>query len=374
MKKNACLCIGFILLLGLLAPAAAQEEKTEAKLVTITNDKKPSPATGEATRLVLIEDYAVGDSEKEEEMIAQLTFFAVDEDEILYVLDIKGHCVKVFDSSGTYVRTIGSQGQGPGELNMPAGIQITPENELMIEDIMNRRLSYFTLTGEFIKTVSVADKTSLINLFLDKEGSAVGRELVLDDGKMFWEIRKYDRELKPLFTLDKVEFQNPLQGKKLNPFSFTVVVQYDEAGDIYFGKADDYTIQVYNPDGALTKNIQKKYDKVKLTQEDKDRMLAEIPDMGVGINIKEMFEFPDAFPPYESFTLTEEGRIVVKTYEKGPVEGEYFLDVFNRDGKYIARIPSAANPRLWKNGKLYSIENTEEDYKVIKRYSASWEN
>ncbi len=373
MKKIACFCIGIILVLGLLTPAAAQKKEAEAKIVTIANDKKPSPAKGEATRLVLTEDYAVGDSEKEEEMIAQLTFFAVDEDDNLYALDIKGHGIKVFDSSGTYVRTIGSQGQGPGELNMPAGIQITPENELMIEDVMNRRLSYFTLSGEFIKTVSVADKTSLINLFLDKDGSAVGRELVLDEEKMFWEIRKYNRELKPLFTLDKVEFQNPMQGKKLNPFSFTMVVQFDEAGGIYFGKADDYTIQVYNPDGTLTKSIRKKYDKVKLTQEDQDRMLAEIPDMAVGINIKEMFEFPDAFPPYESFTLTEEGRIVVKTYEKGPVEGESILDVFDRDGKYIARFATTANPRLWKNGKLYSIEDTNEGFKVIKRYSVSWQ-
>jgi len=373
MKKTVSFCIGFFLLLGLLAPAAAQEEKTETEVISISNPKKPTAPKGAAIRLTLKEDYAVGDSEKEEEMIAQLTFFAVDDADNLYALDIKGHCVKVFDPSGTYIRTIGSQGQGPGELNMPAGIQITPDNELMIEDVMNRRLSYFTLSGEFIKTVSVADKTSLINLFLDKEGSAVGRELVLDEGKMFWEIRKYDQDLEPLFTIDKVEFQNPLQGKKLDPFSFIVVVQYDAAGSIYFGKADDYIIQVYNPDGTLTKRIQKKYDKVKITQEDKDKMLEEIPDMGVGINIKEMFEFPDAYPPYESFTLTEQGWIVVKTYGKGPGEGEFFLDIFDQDGKYIASFPSPANPRLWKKDKLYSIEDTDEGFKVIKRYTVSWE-
>jgi len=373
MKKTVSFCIGFLMLLGLLAPAAAQEVKTEIEVISISNPKKPTAPKGAAIRLNLKEDYAVGDSEKEEEMIAQLTFFAVDDADNLYALDMKGHCVKVFDPTGAYVRTIGSQGQGPGELNMPAGIQITPDNELMIEDVMNRRLSYFTLSGEFIKTISVADKTSLINLFLDKEGSAVGRELVVGEGKMFWEIRKYDQDLKPLFTIDKVEFQNPLQGKKLDPFSFTMIVQYDAAGSIYFGKADDYIIQVYNPDGTLTKRIQKKYDKVKITQEDQDKMLEEIPDMGVGINIKAMFEFPDAYPPYESFTLTEQGWIVVKTYAKGPGEGEFFLDIFDQDGKYIAGFPSPANPRLWKKDKLYSIEDTDEGFKVIKRYTVSWE-
>lgn len=374
MKKSFSLCLGFLLLTVAAFPSAGQEQTTKVDVVTIANPKAPAPSKDGAVRLVLQEDYAVGDSSKEEEMIAQLTYFAVDERENLYALDMKGHCVKVFDASGTYVRTIGSQGQGPGELNLPAGIQITPDNELMIEDVMNRRLSYFKLSGEFVKAVSVADKTSLINLFLDKEGGAVGRELVLDEGKMFWEIRRYDRDLKPLSTIDKVEFQNPLQGKKMNPFSFIVIVQFDADGGIYYGKAVDYEIQVYNPEGQLTKRIQKRYDKTKLTPEDKDKMLEEIPDMGLGINVRDMLEFPDAYPPYESFTLTEQGWLVVKTYDKGPVEGEYFLDVFDRDGKYIARFPSSANPRLWKNGRLYSIEDTDDGFKVIKRYTVSWEN
>jgi len=45
----------------------------------------------------------------------------------------------------------------------------------------------------------------------------------------------------------------------------------------------------------------------------------------------------------------------------------------SQEGRYIAQIPTKVNPRLWKNGKIYSIEDTEEGFKVIKRYGYSWQ-
>ncbi|OGD13753.1 MAG: hypothetical protein A2V76_02490, partial [Candidatus Aminicenantes bacterium RBG_16_63_14] len=46
----------------------------------------------------------------------------------------------------------------------------------------------------------------------------------------------------------------------------------------------------------------------------------------------------------------------------------YLHDVFDRDGRYIARVPLKRIPTLFRNGKLYSLEESEEGYPVIKRY------
>ena len=49
-------------------------------------------------------------------------------------------------------------------------------------------------------------------------------------------------------------------------------------------------------------------------------------------------------------------------------------DVFDPEGRYIARVPLPAKTLLllWKNSKLYAVEDDEEGYPFIKRYGARW--
>jgi len=70
--------------------------------------------------------------------------------------------------------------------------------------------------------------------------------------------------------------------------------------------------------------------------------------------------------------IDDAGRIFVQTYEKTIDESGYYYDVFNSEGKYIAKIPLKTQPRVWKRGKLYTIEEEEEGYQVVKRYKVNW--
>ncbi|TET74860.1 MAG: hypothetical protein E3J43_09190 [Candidatus Heimdallarchaeota archaeon] len=53
-------------------------------------------------------------------------------------------------------------------------------------------------------------------------------------------------------------------------------------------------------------------------------------------------------------------------------EGSYYYDVFDSEGKYIAKVPLKVRPRDWKNNKLYTIEEDEEGYQYVKRYKVIW--
>ncbi len=370
MKKILYLIFFLLLVFAFSLQAEAQKIKTVNGVQVIINPKKPHPPKGSLSRLRLQEDFTIGASDNPDESFSEVNAFTVDDDGHIFVVDFKEAVVRVFDNQGKFKQKFAQKGQGPGELNMPSGILITPENELMIEDTMNRRLAFFSLNGKFLRNVSLADKTSLVNLSFDSKGNMVGRELVLEGSKMFWEVRKYDQDLKPLFTLDEIEFKNPLQGK-MNIFEFLFFAQINKDDTIYYGRPEEYKIKIYNPQGKLIKIIQKEYDPVKITDKDKEEILKRIPD--VGFNFKDRIEFPKYFPAYQYFTLDEEGRLFVRTFEKGKAEGEYFFDVFDSEGKYIARFVHKADPRAWKNHKLYSIEESEEGYKIIKRYSVFWE-
>ena len=54
------------------------------------------------------------------------------------------------------------------------------------------------------------------------------------------------------------------------------------------------------------------------------------------------------------------------------MKGEYYIDVFDPDGKYIAKISLKSRPYVIKKSKLYTIEEDEEGYQLVKRYRISW--
>jgi len=372
MKKALSIGLGLLLIFCLFGQIQAQKVKTVDGVQVVENPEKPKLSTGIPTKLILNEDFKIGDSEVEEEMIAQVTFFVVDENGTIYALDWKANNIKVFDKNGKFVRTIGKQGQGPGEINFPSGLLITPENELLVEDAGNRRLAYFTLEGEFLRNVSVADKTSLTNLVMDNEGNVLGRQFIIEEGDMSFEIRKFDKDLNNLFTIESIPFtfRDP-QKDKMDPFDFVQVYFFDSEGQIYYGNPKEYEIQIFSSEGKLKKKIMKKYKPEKMTEEDIEKIMDRIPDMGFGV--KNMMEFPKQFPAYEAYTLDEEGRLIVRSYNKAEGENNVYLDIFDADGNYIDRFPSKVNPRIWKNNKMYALEETDEGFIVIKRYTVSWQ-
>ena len=76
---------------------------------------------------------------------------AVGANGLVYVAD--GYCnarVVVYDSGGRKVREWGRAGTGPGELNLPHGIAVSPEGEVYVADRENGRVQWFTTEGEYL--------------------------------------------------------------------------------------------------------------------------------------------------------------------------------------------------------------------------------
>lgn len=365
---NILQCI--LLILFFHCQAKAQKVKTIDGVKVILNGEKPKPPEGVQVKISLEEDLIVGTGDDPDESFSEVTSFVVDDEGNIFALDFKDHKIKVFDKSGKFLRFIGEKGQGPGEMDMPAGILITPENELVVEDATTKRLAFFTLEGKFIKNVSFADKMGMVNFIMDSNGNYFAREIGFADNKLLFEMKKYDRDLKLQFAIDKVEFPFPQPGIKINLMDMLTIYQFDQRGNILYGRNLDYEIKFFTPDGMHLRSIRKEYNQVKITPEDIEEILDRIPSMGP-VNMKELFDFPKYFPPYQFFTLDEQGRLFVRTWEKGKNKDEYLIDIFDAEGRFISQFATKADIRLWKNQKMYAIEETEEGFKVIKQYSVS---
>ncbi len=372
MKKISPVWVMGLSILLIFGLAAGQKIKTEDGVTVVSNAKKPNPVKGQPSKFGLTEELTIGGGADPEQSFSQVSTFVVDGEGTLFALDFKDQKIKVFDRSGKYLRSIGKPGQGPGELGMASGIQLTADNTLVIEDATNRRLAQFKPTGEFIKNITTSGMLGLVGILFDDKGNVLGREMGLaeDNSKMFFEIKKFDADLKSLFILDKIEFPIPVPGSgtKMNILDLISVYQFGPGGNIYYGRNAVYEIKIYSPEGKHIRTIQKDYDPVKVTQTDIDEMLERIPSVAGGANIKDMFSFPDYFPPFQNFLLDDQGLMYVRTYTKGKAKGEYVIDVFDPEGRFIAQFITKADLRLFKAGKAYGIEETDDGYQTIKRY------
>jgi len=355
------------------ALAGQYKVKTENGVTIVTNGKKPDPPKGAPTKLILEEVYTVGGGDAPDSSFVEISGLDVLKDGTVYVLDMKDSRVKVFDAKGLFLRAFGKAGQGPGELNQPVGILITPEKEVLVEDALNRRLAIFALDGTFSRQVSTARALGLSGIQMDGMGRIVARSMGLGEaGKMTMDVKTYDKDFNPKIKLASFEFPISTQAK-INPFSaMSLLFELDRQGFLYFGSQRGYEIKVLSPEGNLLKTIGREYDPVAITQEDKDEMYGLIPNVS-GVNVRDMIQFPEHFPPFGNFVLADEGRLLVRTYEKGRAKKEYYWDVFDAEGRYIAKVPIVHEIRLWQDGRAYFFVEDEDGYKTLRCCRARWE-
>jgi len=377
---KAVLTIGLIVALSAVIFAADTttqfKVRTENGVTIVTNGRKPDPPAGAATKLILEEIYTAGGGNLPEESFVEAIAGDVAKDGTVYILDRKDNKVKVFDARGKFLRAFGKKGQGPGELNQPQGIIITPENEVLVVDGLNQRFAVFSLEGKFLRNISTAKAIGITSVKMDSRGFIVAFSTGFggDASKMSMSlsVKVYDKDLNAKATLGTFEMPVSLQ-TKINPFSATsLLYSLDGQGHLYLGSKSGYEIKVLSLEGRPIRTIRREYDPIRMSQTDKDEMLKAF-SVVPGVNMKDRIQFPEVYPPYTDFVPADEGRLLVMTYEKGKATKEFYWDVFDADGRYIAKVPIVGQIRLWRDGKVYFFVENEDGFKVLKCFRARWE-
>ena len=92
----------------------------------------------------LVPEISVGEVDGAEEyLFGSISSIAVNDNRDLYVLDGQAQHVRVFDSAGAYVETLGRRGEGPGEFRYAEAIALLPDGRLVVRDSRNHRISVF---------------------------------------------------------------------------------------------------------------------------------------------------------------------------------------------------------------------------------------
>ncbi len=106
--------------------------------------------------------YTVGALEGEEwETFGNVSGLAFGEDGTLFMLDRDAGHIVVISPTGEFVRTIGRQGQGPGELTSPLGLALLPGDQVVVFDFSRQGFQVFGTDGEFIESVTLNPEDGL---------------------------------------------------------------------------------------------------------------------------------------------------------------------------------------------------------------------
>ncbi len=359
---RAIVTISFLLALSAAAPAQGTWKGTIVKEGDVTIIKNPKEPLYKTPVLELAEDLSLGGPDAQgDSVFDQIRSFVIDDDGAIYVPEYRNSQIKVFDDSGRYLRTIGRKGQGPGELEMARVVSINrTAGELAVLQ-MSRRISFFKLDGTFLRHVSFKEIWALYGR-VDSRGRIYVTEGIVDPESPRYALKKLGPDGTVLTTLATTPAPAP---SKFDPFLAVAWWLLDRNDNLVYGYPETYEIQIYDAESAkVVRRIVRDYDPVAVTDEEREEERKGTPP-----NIK--LNFSKDHAAYSRFFLSDQGHIIVQTYEKAD-GGRFIHDVFDAEGRFLGLIPLKPFGVGILKGKYYALEEDEEGYQYVKRYAVTW--
>ena len=155
MKSNLIIFLTLIFIIYSLSCGGNEntyELNVENGVKIIENN---APLWGKAPKIKLELIIKFGDLDSEDDNYAFFGPFDYlkDKDGNQYVLDSGNHHVKKFDNNGTFITSIGRQGQGPGEISRAFSFNMDENEYLVIDDRGSLEFDYFTRDGKYLTSV-----------------------------------------------------------------------------------------------------------------------------------------------------------------------------------------------------------------------------
>jgi hypothetical protein len=312
----------------------------------------------------------------------------------IYVVDSGAKNIKKFDAQGKFLKTIGREGQGPGEFDSPY-YSTFAGNRLIVWDSGSRRLSSFTPDGDFVDSVNIAYNEGWVR---GLRGLSSG-EVVVEMEKSYrrepdkpqeCRIDLYSTELKFIRTIYKRELwrkkyiRTKEYGTTTLYFPYSADVRWDVLPDgrIVIGYSSKYELEIFDRSGNNISSISHTYDPVDVTEKDRREYFDSVEFYRMGERLKDppeyitkYTEFPKHKPVYKNLLTDSEGNIWVVLNRKNQDEDGKIFDVFDRTGRFVSRVflegdtafPDNRNAYVVNKGTFLLIETDENDlYRLIR--------
>lgn len=281
----------------------------------------------------------------------------LDENDNIYILDIKDYSVKIFNNQGKFIKKFGKEGQGPGELVNPFDFDVYPNGMVVILGVNDNKLVVFN-NEDFVDI-----KTNLMPMRVCfKSSNEITTFQIFDPLN--------STPLKSINIVDKkiTDFQNLLSNKSFNgkdygllPFLFGDIHRYKLNNLVYVSAILGYVV-IFDENGKIKKVfklLDKVVESITSKREIKDgelQMVAFPKQKEYLINSSNVFD--DYLYTVSNQAKRKSNEFVIDVYSLSKGNYEYSF-ILNNKEKFIEG--------FFTNRKIYlAQENTEV---VIFEYS-----
>ncbi len=309
--------------------------------------------------------------------------------------------LRYYDSSGTFLYSVGNDGYGPGEFKMMWGMWLVSDT-LVISDWGQDRVSVFSADGVYGRTAMLHREPgsfapTAVGAFSD--GSLLGSTHVVDPqttsdegfhfSRTYASYVRYSRDGAALDSLGVFLFTegvsetletetnpqlNRASSRTIMAFApFGRVGQTIAAGDfLYHGSGDTYEIQVFSKDGALQRIIRRPMPNSPVTEGDKELFRDDwLEDGGdwARRRVHEL-EYPETKPAYGGVKVDALGNVWVAEYTIRSKDRGGNWTVFDTDGQMlgIVEVPRGGGITDIGDDYLIGVWRTELDVEQVRLY------
>lgn len=299
------------------------------------------------------------------------------------------HRIDMFDASGTLVRRMGREGQGPGEFTYPAWIGLRGDT-LRVWDMVQGRLTLFDTTGALIRTEQpVRDLGSFLRVagqFADGSLLLVGAETPAWRKGAFRDsvlLVRVDMAAGTRDTLARVPGDEQFGSRSADgrgfeestlPFGRRLAVATN--GDrVYVGTGDTSAILSSADGGRWTAAASIPGPPRRVTRQDIDDHWERLITVGARANSgptrAEGMQYPGEYPPYTSLVPADNGDLWVGIPSRPSqwTEAAQWM-VFAPDGalRGTVRVPGRSRLLQVGDGWILAVDTDENDQETIVRY------
>jgi hypothetical protein len=295
-----------------------------------------------------------GDTDDEDQFFGIIADIEIDDAGNVYLLDSQLSEVKIFTADGEFLRSIGREGEGPGEFRRASTIFFTKEGNIGVMQTIPAKIVILTPQGEPVGDQPLPEPEGggfqILTSGQANNGQLVlgmARTKVADDQSMWTRndfLTRIDSQGKQLATYatkkNDIIFANAvLNFAKWDTFERRWTVAPD--GKVYACESyADYEVTVFNADGSVDKKITRESKHYPHSADEKEfltKMMQHfaqtIPDCKV--------EIEDNAKDIEALYIRDDGSIWVLTAagsRDNPDGSVGVFDVYNKEGQFARTV------------------------------------
>ena len=291
----------------------------------------------------------------------------MDEAGRVYAFDWQAQDVRLFEADGSYVRTIGRPGGGPGEFRAVNGIAVDSDDRLWVHNQGNLRYSVFDTSGSLAMEPR-ATATNVRYVYWLSVFSADGRLMEFggyrtEEGH-FSGVRRYDIATERLVDVG-VSLARPLP-PGARPFSttFTLTPEGKWIGDKY-----EYRLAHTEFQGDTVRIIEGARGAGRLSTAESDSAKQQERDLNRR-SIQGDFDLETSVRPIFEMILVDELQHVWVALTRGPDDVITRFDVFDGIGRYLGTLEAPhlveQQPQpVFRSGSIYYVTKDELDVQYV---------